>query len=191
MITRRLMLAAPALLAACALRSGPPQPGTVTQARALASGITQLGASVDPTEAQRAATVAYAETHRLALAYQITDSPLIHNAKVNAGTRPRGLCWHWAEDMEARLNAEGFTTLALHRAIANADSRVRIDHSTAIIAPAGAPWRDGMVLAPWRKGGVLFWSPLADDDRYVWVERSVVLKERYSELYAIYGDAIL
>ena len=164
---------------------------TQNEIAALEAGILALGPDVDPKEARRAAQIAYDYTRQLAIEYEITDAPLIHNTKVNMGWKPRGLCWHWAEDMEDRLNAEGFETLQLHRAIANADNEFRIDHSTAIISARGDAFDEGVVLAPWRKGGVLFWAPLVDDDRYVWVERSVVLKERYSELYAIYGDAIL
>ncbi|MEL7461191.1 MAG: hypothetical protein AAFX45_04065 [Pseudomonadota bacterium] len=158
---------------------------------ALEAGILALGPDVDPEEARRAAQIAYDYTRQLAIEYEITDAPLIHNTKVNMGWKPRGLCWHWAEDMEKRLNAEGFETLDMHRAIANADNEWRIDHSTAIISARGAAYDAGVVLDPWRQGGVLFWSPLKDDTRYAWVERSVVLKERYSELYAIYGDDIL
>lgn len=164
---------------------------TQNEIAALEAGILALGPDVDPEEARRAAQIAYDYTRQLAIEYEITDAPLIHNTKVNMGWKPRGLCWHWAEDMETRLNAEGFETLQMHRAIANADNEFRIDHSTAIISARGDAFDEGVVLDPWRKGGVLFWAPLVEDDRYDWVERSMVLKERYSELYAIYGDAIL
>jgi hypothetical protein len=160
-------------LAACA--GGTPEPGAPQQVRALAARIEALSPDVDPAEAQRAATVAYAETQRLALAYEITDPPLIHNAKVNAGLRPRGLCYHWAEDLEARLDAEGFRTLQIERAIANAESRIRIEHSTAVITPRGARMEDGIVLDPWREGGRLFWSPVAEDSRYDWLPRNEAL----------------
>ncbi len=180
-------------LAACGTTYGPDGPPLATQDEisALEQGILALGPDVDPLEARRAAEIAYAYTHQLALQYEITDPPLIHNTKVNMGIRPRGLCWHWAEDMQTRLNAENFQTLEMHRAIANADNEFRIDHSTAIISARGDRFDEGVVLDPWRFGGVLFWSPLLEDDRYVWVERSVVLRTRYPELYAKYGDAIL
>ena len=180
-------------LAACGTTYGPEGPPLATQDEisALEAGILALGPDVDPDEARRAAHIAYAYTHQLALQYEISDPPLIHNTKVNMGLRPRGLCWHWAEDMQARLNAESFQTLEMHRAIANADNEFRIDHSTAIISARGDAFDEGVVLDPWRFGGVLFWSPLSEDDRYEWVERSVVLRDRYPELYAKYGDAIL
>ena len=150
----------------------------------LAAQIRALGPEVDPEEAQRAARIAYAYTAQLAQEYQITDPPLIHNAKVNKGLRPRGLCWHWAEDMERRLNQEKFHTLTLHRAIANADNPFRIDHSTAIISRRGTSMYDGVVLDPWRYGGILFWAPLRKDSRYEWVPRDIVLEKRRQEQVA-------
>ncbi|MEL7025828.1 MAG: hypothetical protein AAGO57_01180 [Pseudomonadota bacterium] len=192
-VIRALLLPMFLGLAACGTTYGPEGPPLATQdeVSALEAGILALSPDVDPAEARRAAEIAFAYTHELALEYEISDPPLIHNTKVNMGIRPRGLCWHWAEDMEKRLDAEGFETLAMHRAIANADNEFRIDHSTAIISARGQTFDEGVVLDPWRFGGVLFWSPLAEDDRYEWVERSVVLREKYSELYEKYGDAIL
>ena len=43
---------------------------------------------------------------------------------------------------------------------------------------------DGIVLDPWRYGGVLFWSPLVEDTRYEWVPREVVLEKRRQEQLA-------
>ncbi|MFV2054318.1 hypothetical protein [Aliiroseovarius sp. YM-037] len=156
---------------------GPPRADQSAVAE-LAGAIRALGPEVDPEEATRAAEIAYDYTHQLALQYQITDPPLIHNMKVNHGLRPRGLCWHWAEDMEARLKQENFRTLTLHRAIANADNPFRIDHSTAIISKRGDGMFDGIVIDPWRYGGQLHWSLTREDTRYNWRPRREVLDER-------------
>jgi len=171
-----------AILGLGACSSAPP--ARSDDAARLAAQIQALGPEVDPEEAQRAARIAYTYTAQLAQEYQITDPPLIHNAKVNKGLRPRGLCWHWAEDMERRLKQEEFRTLTLHRAIANADNPFRIDHSTAIISRRGDSMYDGVVLDPWRYGGVLFWSPLREDTRYDWVPRDIVLEKRRQEQVA-------
>ncbi len=175
----RLLLLFALLLgfAACALpRTGPPPLGTEAEIAALTRAIEELSPAVDPAEAARAARIAYRHTHELAIAYEITDPPLVHNIKVNSGRKPRGLCWHWAEDLEKRLMAEGFATLDMHRAIANGDTRLLIDHSTAIISAVGAPMEEGLVLDPWRKGGELFWSPVQSDPRYTWEPREEVLR---------------
>jgi hypothetical protein len=145
---------------------------------ALEKAIIELSPDVDPGEAARAAEIAYRHTRKLAIAYQITDPPLIHNTKVNMGLRPRGLCWHWAEDMEKRLLAENFQTLDVLRAIANADVAFRIDHSTALIAPKGKTINEAVVLDPWRFGGTLFWSETLADTRYKWVPQKDVLEWR-------------
>ncbi|WP_170525217.1 hypothetical protein [Ruegeria arenilitoris] len=175
-------LATLAILGLGACSSAPP--ARSDDVARLAAQIQALGPEVDPEEAQRAARVTYAYTAQLVQEYQITDPPLIHNAKVNKGLRPRGLCWHWAEDIERRLKQENFRTLTLHRAIANADNPFRIDHSTAIISRRGDSMYDGVVLDPWRYGGVLFWSPLREDTRYDWVPRDIVLEKRRQEQLA-------
>ncbi|WP_170758723.1 hypothetical protein [Ruegeria lacuscaerulensis] len=175
-----MALLAVVTLGAC---SAPPK-STGDEVQRLASEIRSLGSDIDPEEADRAARIAYSYTAQLVQDYEITDPPLIHNAKVNKGLRPRGLCWHWAEDIERRLKQENFQTLEMHRAIANADNPLRIDHSTAIISRKGETMYDGVVLDPWRYGGVLFWSPLVEDTKYKWVPRDVVLEKRRLEQVA-------
>nr|WP_170784670.1 hypothetical protein [Ruegeria lacuscaerulensis] len=179
MIRSLLCVLTLAVLGACA--SAPPP--SADDVQRLAAEIRGLGPGVDPDEANRAAQIAYAYTAQLAQEYEITDPPLIHNAKVNKGLKPRGLCWHWAEDIERRLDQEQFQTLEIHRAIANADNPFRIDHSTSIISRKGETMYDGVILDPWRYGGVLFWSPLPEDTRYDWVPRETVLEKRRAEEY--------
>lgn len=162
------------VLAGCV--SAPP-PASQDEVARLEAAILALGPGIDPAEAARAAKVAYARTAELREAYQITDPPLVHNSKVNLGLKPRGLCWHWAEDMEQALAAQGFKTLRLHRAIANATT-LRIDHSTVIISARDAGMFDGLVLDPWRKGGVLTWVRTDQDPKYVWVPRAQVFADR-------------
>ena len=172
------------LLAACGVAPEKRAPASETEIAALASEILAMGPGIDPEEALRAARISYRHTRELAIQYQITDPPLIHNTKVNMGLRPRGLCWHWAEDMEKRLKAENFETLVLYRAIANADNPYRIDHSTAIIAARGEGMYDGIVLDPWRTGGYLFWDQVRDDTKYNWVPREQVLDAKRRQMVA-------
>ncbi|MDQ2090906.1 hypothetical protein [Marimonas arenosa] len=171
-LSRLLPLLAALALAACA---APPPMAGQDDIAALAREIRALSPQIDPAEADRAARIAYTETFQLSRQYGITDPPLIHNTKVNAGLRPRGLCWHWAEDMENRLAREGFETLALHRAIANSDNPLRIEHSTTIVSAKGAGMYDGIVLDPWRKGGRLTWAQTRADTDYKWLPRRQVL----------------
>lgn len=172
---RRAFLGAVTLaLAGCAVAPGPePVDQRVTD---LTAAILALG-PVDAEEAARAARIAVHYPLDLRRDYGVTDPPLVHNTKVNLGLRPRGLCWHWADDLEARLRAEAFQTLVLHRAIANATS-VLIDHSTVVISARGAEMEQGLVLDPWRYGGDLFWSKVAEDPRYEWQRRAQVMARR-------------
>ena len=126
------------IVTACGTKG--PLLGSETEIAALAARIQRLSPEVDPAEATRAARMSYTATHHWRLPIR-SPTPLIHNAKVNAGQRPRGLCYHWAEDMEARLDSAGFKTLETARAIANADNPILIDHSTTIIVPRARPCR--------------------------------------------------
>lgn len=175
------ILAGLLVLAGCGVSPEKRLPASEGQIADLRAQIMALGPEVDATEADRAARIAFQHTRELALAYQITDPPLIHNAKVNMGLKPRGLCWHWAEDMEKRLDAEGFETLEMHRAIANADARFRIDHSTAIISRKGDGYLQGVVLDPWRLGGILTHVPTLEDPEYDWDAQQDVLERRRLE----------
>ena len=172
-------------LAACGTAPEKQALAPQSEIRRLEAAILAMREDVDPEEAARAASLAFGHTRNLAIQYEINDPPLIHNTKVNMGLKPRGLCWHWAEDMENRLNAEGFQTLRMHRAIAEGRG-VRIDHSTAIISAAGQQYSQGVVLDPWRNGGELFFAPVAEDTRYFWEAREVVLGRR-RDLRALAG----
>lgn len=182
MISRRrftLSLTAAASLSACSGYVPAQAPDEVAQ---LARGIQALSPSIDVAEAERAAFLSVTYPKQLKVEYRVTDPPIIHNMKVNAGTRPRGLCWHWAEDMQRRLEKENFTTLITHRAIANSHTRLLIDHSTVIVSASGDTMNEGMVLDPWRYGGVLYWAPTLEDEKYDWVDRQIVFAMKRARL---------
>lgn len=141
----------------------------------LATAIQSLSPDVSPVEASRAAKISYGYPLTLAEQYEITDPPLIHNTKVNMGLRPRGLCWHWANDLHSRLAQERFETLQLHRGIANFDKPLRLEHSTLIISAKGESMFKGIVLDPWREGGPLVWVPTLNDPDYAWRPEAEVI----------------
>ncbi|MVO16325.1 hypothetical protein GO984_10940 [Rhodobacteraceae bacterium CY05] len=150
----------------------------------LTLAIQALDPDVDPVEARRAAEISYSYSTRLAQDYGVTTAPLVHNSKVNAGIKDRGLCYHYAEDMQTRLNQEEFKTLVMLRAIAEPKVAFLIDHSTAVIAARGNDIYDGVVLDAWRNGGELFWSPTVEDTRYNWEPRMRVLERKWEERVA-------
>lgn len=170
-----IMLCTTLLVAGCA--ATPPDTTHLSQKNLIDQldiGIANMGEGVDPAEAATAARIAYEYTAILKQQYQIVDPPLVHNTKVNMGIKPRGLCKDWADDLEARLKQENFQTLSLHRAIANADSAILIEHSTVIISRKGDDMTKGIVLDPWRYGGTLFWARFPDEPKYRWIAREEV-----------------
>ncbi len=175
-----LMMLAAATLAGCA--TGPA--ATKNDVQELSLALQTLDPKVDPAEARRAAEIAYSYSARLAEQYNVTTSPILHNTMVNTGIKDRGLCVHYAEDMQARLSQENFQTLTMLRAIAEPKNDFRIDHSTAVIAAKGDGIYEGIVLDPWRYGGKLFWSATTEDGRYNWEPRLKVLRRKYERRVA-------
>jgi hypothetical protein len=166
------------LLAACASETRLEAQPDAMKIVELTRAIQALGPNIDPEEASRAARVAVEYPRQLMVAYEIEDRPLRHNMKVNAGLKPRGLCWHWARDLGARMQSENFQTLDILHAIANYKTPFRIEHSSIIIAAKGDDIYDGLVLDPWRYGGTLYWGPTLEDESYPWRPRAEVFAQK-------------
>lgn len=138
------------------------------QIRELNLAILALGDDIDAGEAQRAASIAIDYSRQLAREYEIEDSAIVHNLKVNLGIKPRGLCIHWTGDLMARMKQEGFYSLDLHWAIANYENAFRLEHSTVVISARGDSLQQGVILDPWRNSGDLYWAPTLQDSGYRW-----------------------
>lgn len=180
MTTRRSLISgagAALLLAGCGASAGKPGASGVA---GLEAALLALGPGVDPVEAARAARMAYAVTADLKREYEITDAPLVHNAKVNMGIKERGLCYHWARDIHSRMVQGRFATLQFDRLVANAENPFLLEHSTAVVFARGDVWQSGVVLDPWRTGGTLHWDKVADDTKYNWKLRADIPIRRRS-----------
>jgi hypothetical protein len=137
-----------------------------------------LGPGVDPAEAERAGRVAVEAPLQWAEDWQVLDPPLVHNFKVIHGMRDKGVCQDWADAMHAAMAAQEFRTLALHRAMANADN-IKLEHATLIVTARGQSWDSGLILDPWRIGqGRLWFGHLSEDDRYHWEALATVHARR-------------
>jgi len=136
--------------------------------RELNLAILALGDDINSGEAQRAARIAIDYSRQLAREYEITDSAIVHNLKVNLGIKPRGLCVHWTSDLMVRMKQESFYSLDLHWAIANYENAFRLEHSTVVVSARGDSLQQGMVLDPWRNSGDLYWAPALQDPGYLW-----------------------
>ena len=152
------------LLAGCATRPSPAS-ASVRSAQ-LTSALTALGPSVDVHDAAILAKVATETAAELAVTYRVRPPAWLHNIYVNNGWRTRGLCWHWAEDLEARLAQEHFSTLEIHRVIARRGTRR--EHSGLGVTARGQDISHAVVLDAWRESGNLVWAPFAAD-KYPWV----------------------
>lgn len=159
------------LLTACAANAPKPalQVGVADQhIDELNRAILSLGSEVHRGEARRAARTALEYSRQLAREYEVTDSALVHNIKVNLGLKERGLCIDWTSDLMARLRQENFSSLDLHWAIANYESAFRLEHSTVVISARGESLDRGLVLDPWRFSGDLYWAKATQDPGYYW-----------------------
>jgi hypothetical protein len=157
------------LLAACAgpasgLRSNARQLDDKTAA--LERSLAALGPEVDRTEARRAARTAVTTSLQLADDYRVVSPARLHNLLIQVGVRDRGLCWQWTEDLMARLQALDLKTLELHWGVAHKGSDLR-EHNSVVVTAPGRPFRQGLVLDPWRDSGDLYWIAV-DRDSYPW-----------------------
>ena len=176
--TRVLSLLALLFAAACATDPAQRVPvPTRTDWQELSLALQALGPEVDPEEADRAARISYDYARELAIRWDVRDAPLIHNTKVNAGRKPGGLCFQYADAIEARLRQENFQTLEFHRGIANGTNFL-IDHSVVILSAPGQDMFHGIVIDGWRHAGRLYWKPTLEDTRYTWVPREEVFAAR-------------
>jgi hypothetical protein len=126
----------------------------------------QLGAAVDAEEADALATTACDYSWQLARTYRVVRPARWHNLLVNCGLRQRGLCYHWADDLGARLDALQLRSLVLHHAVAHQGSWLR-EHNALVVTAVGQPFEQGLVLDAWRGSGRLFLTAVTAD-QYPW-----------------------
>jgi hypothetical protein len=95
----------------------------------------------------------------------------VQNVLVNAGLKQRGLCFHWAEDLSARLEALNLRTLEVHRGVARLETRR--EHSSVVLTARSQPFPEGIVLDAWRHSGRLYWNYVTAD-KYPWIRVEVI-----------------
>jgi hypothetical protein len=150
----------------CATNDPPPTTGIPGDSpeRQLAADLALLANDAD--EPRLLARAAIAHSRSLAAEYRIARPPLLHNVLVNVGIKERGLCWHWTEDLLARLDELSLEHYELHWGTAYRGRLFR-EHNTVIVTAKGSPLETGIVLDPWRGSGQLYWTPVSDDS-YPW-----------------------
>lgn len=161
-----LTLSAAVCLAGCAHSSS----GTARQgadAGALKTHLATLAPTVRQDEAGRVAFRAYDYSLQLAREYRVVRPAALHNILVNIGVRQRGLCYEWAEDLLAELQALDPVSLQLRWGVARAGTFR--EHNCVVVTARNQPFDQGVVLDAWRRSGRLVWRPVAAD-KYPWVE---------------------
>ena len=144
-----------------------PPSATAEQIRSLQAALTQLSPDVQEKEATIVAALAYDYPRDLARQYHLVRPPLWHNLLINVGLKQRGLCYHWAEDLGAKLQALDLESIELHWGVARPGSFR--EHNTVVITAPHQPFTSGIVLDPWRQSGTLFWGAVTNDV-YPWNE---------------------
>ena len=147
-----------------------PNPGPTKEreykVRKISASIQDLGSDVDPVEARKIARTVVYYPLKLAKIYELTKPPIIHNVLVNMGSKPRGLCYHWANDILDKLEKQNPQTVNLYWAIAN-KGKPR-EHSSLVVTAKNQDFYQGLVFDGWRKSGNLYWTKIADDPKYKW-----------------------
>jgi len=134
----------------------------------LYNAIMSLGPNIIESEARFVAREAVLYPKVLTNRYRLMSPPHLHNALVNYGKRPRGLCYQWTHDMGKQINRP-MKSLQFFHAVAFRRNYWR-EHSTLAVAAKGKGVPDAIILDPWRNSGDLFWAHVKDDKKYPWVE---------------------
>lgn len=132
----------------------------------LARALHGLGPPVSTTEAERAARSIVQTVEQARMANRLQGGAIPRNLAVNLGLHDWGLCWHWTELLGRSLQSENLRTLQVHWGCAHAGSTLR-EHNAVVITARGQTFADGLVVDPWRQGGLLTWIRVGDD-RYPW-----------------------
>lgn len=163
-LVNTLMLAVALLLGACAHQPDTSKERTIRINR-LTEELQALSPSSDPRKAENFAFVAVTTAANLREQYQVDMAPWIHNMEVNAGQKPRGLCFHYAKDIAAALQPLAAPDWQLY--FVHAKPREILEHNAVVVTARGKPWQSGIVLDGWRHSGVLYFGPVRED-KYPW-----------------------
>ena len=128
-----------------------------------------LGQKVDVREAKLLARDSIRYAYTLSERYDLVWPPLLHNTLVNVGLKDRGLCYQWADDMQAHMLKSGYKSFDFYLGVSHPGSY--FEHNTLVVSAKGAGFSHGVVLDPWRDSGKLFFAKIDEDPKYVWDHR--------------------
>ena len=137
-----------------------------TQTNSLTHSLESLSPRVRSNDASEISKILITTAVSLSDEYDMVSPALYHNMLVNMGFRDRGLCCHWAEDLQAELRKLNVGSLKFAWLVARLGSQLR-EHNSIVIYAEGLGWQQGIIFDPWRKAGVPFWTAVIDDE-YPW-----------------------
>lgn len=168
---------------ACLLSGCAHQPDNQTEQQeriaTLATALKTLSPDASEQEAKNFASVAVHTAANLREQYQVNMMPWIHNIAVNSGIKHRGLCFHYANDLAAKLKPLVPPYWQLYSVQAN--PKQLLEHNAIVIAGVGKPWQSGIVLDGWRDSGVLYFGPVIDD-KYQWQFKNKIKNKTFQQL---------
>lgn len=159
-----LALAAALIISGCAHRVDSEEQQLQRIAH-LQQELLQLNPAADPQAAQRFAETAVLRALELRQEYGVRLTPWMHNVEVNSGTRPRGLCYHWADDLRDSVKPLATPYWSVYKI--KAKPKTPREHNALSITKIGDDWQNGIVLDGWRHAGVLYVGPVKGD-KYPW-----------------------
>jgi hypothetical protein len=142
----------------------------------LCGRLAALSPDVDPDEARKVAYAAFTTGRQLAREWRVVWPPGYHNFLVNRGMRKGGLCFQWATELLARLDALKLQTLELHWA--ESFSGTMSEHNVIVVTGRGQSFAHGILLDNWRYSGRLAWGTVRGDPHYEWSENPAELARR-------------
>src|ERR1700730_12796988 len=134
----------------------------------LRTRIAALSPTVSPDDARRVAYAAYMTGVELRREWRVVWLPGLQNLLVNMGARKGGLCFQWAAELLARLDALKLKTLEIHWAESFANTMG--EHNVIVVTARGQAIEEGILLDNWRQSGHLVWTQVAMEPEYHWKE---------------------
>ena len=175
-----------AMIPLLALAVSPPWEGGRRQGELFVAGsaddaslrtrIAALSPTVSPDDARRVAYTAYMTGVELRREWRVVWLPGVQNLLVNMGARKGGLCFQWAAELLARLDALKLKTLDLHWAESFANTSG--EHNVIVVTARDQAFEQGILLDNWRYSGHLVWTQVAMDPEYHWTENKSELARR-------------
>jgi hypothetical protein len=131
--------------------------------------LVRLSPTVERAEAMEMAKSTVLYSQKLAKDYELVSPPLWQNTLVNFGFKKRGLCYHWAEDLNVFLKKKAYKSLWIHEVVASQGNY--FEHNALAVSAKSRGIENAILLDAWRNSGNLYFIKINRDKKYQWTER--------------------